>query len=103
MIEIEEPPDDQQACSTCMSPLTWIYVHHLRRNVAVVPVQNGIDRYTFRLHTCPLTVERTWRHVQLVDPKITKRGARRARAVLDAKTKSRKAPQPIDDKETTRP
>lgn len=86
MITIEEPPVDQRACSTCMSPLTWIYVHHLSRNVAVVPVRD-IDRYTFRLHTCPLTAERTWRNVQRVDPKITRRGARRVRAVLAAKTK----------------
>lgn len=82
MITIEEPPDTR-ACSTCMSPLTWIWVHHLARNVAVVPVHD-IDRWTFRLHTCPLTAERTWRHVQRVDPKTAKRGARRARAALAA-------------------
>jgi hypothetical protein len=83
VIQIEEPPTDQRACSTCMSPLTWIFVFHLNRTVAVVPVHD-IDRWTFRLHTCPLTAERTWRHVQRVDPKTAKRGARRARAALAA-------------------
>lgn len=87
MIQIEEPPVDQRACSTCMSPLTWIYVHHLARNVAVVPVQ-GVDRMTFRLHTCEMHPEKTWRHVQRVDPKVTARGARRARAVLAGKGKT---------------
>jgi hypothetical protein len=82
VIQIEEPPDTR-ACSTCMLPLTWIWVHHLSRNVAVVPVHD-IDRWTFRLHTCPLTADRTWRHVQKVDPKIAKRGARRVRAALAA-------------------
>lgn len=94
MIQIEEPPDTR-ACSTCMSPLTWIYVHHLGRNVAVVPVHD-IDRWTFRLHTCPLTAERTWRHVQRVDPKVAKRGARRARAVLAAAQQGR--PNPTEEK-----
>jgi len=87
VIEIEEPPD-VRACSTCMSPLTWIFVHHLSRNVAVIPVHD-VDRFTFRIPTCVLKAERTWRNVQRVSPELTKRGAKRARAVLAAKTKKR--------------
>lgn len=87
MISVEEPPD-VRACSTCMSPLTWIYVYHLNRTVAVVPVQ-GVDRFTFRLHTCELKPERTWRHVQKVAPETARRGARQARQVLD-ETKRRR-------------
>lgn len=83
MIQIEEPPDIR-ACSTCMSPLTFIYVYHLQRTVAVVPV-SGVDRMTFRLHTCQLKSERTWRHVQRVNPETTRRGVRKARAILAAK------------------
>lgn len=87
MIEIDEPPDTR-ACSTCMNPLTWIYVHHLSRNIAVVPVSD-VDRFTFRIHTCSLTQERTWRNVQREHPDTAKRGARRARAVLAAKKTQR--------------
>jgi hypothetical protein len=87
VIEIDEPPD-VRACSTCMSPLTWIYVHHLSRTIAVVPVHD-IDRYTFRIHTCELKPERTWRSVQTQRPEIAKRGARRARQVLDDKKRRR--------------
>lgn len=87
MIEIEEPPDTL-ACSTCMNPLTWIWVHHLSRNIAVIPVHD-VDRYTFRIHTCTLKAERTWRNVQRVSPELTRRGARRARAVLAAKADKR--------------
>lgn len=85
MIQIEEPPD-VKACSECMSPLTYAYVFHLGRTVAFVPVQ-GVDRYTVRIHTCRMTAERTWRHVQKVNPETARRGARRARAVLAAKNK----------------
>lgn len=87
MIEIEEPPD-VRACSTCMSPLTWVYIYHLSRTVAVIPVHD-VDRFTFRIHTCTLKPERTWRNVQRVAPELTKRGAKRARAVLAAKAEKR--------------
>lgn len=83
MIEIEEPPEGRTCCSTCMNPLTWVYLFHQQRTVAVVPVHD-IDRFTFRIHTCELKPERTWRNVQRVDPKTAKRGARRARAALAA-------------------
>jgi hypothetical protein len=69
-----------------MSPLTFVYIYHLSRTVAVVPVQ-GVDRFTFRIHTCDMKPERTWRNVQIVDPKVAARGARRVRAVLAAKSK----------------
>lgn len=86
-ITIDDLPDPvPRACSSCMSPLTWVWLHHLSRNVAVVPV-SGVDRFTFRVHTCDMKPERTWRNVQLVDPKVAARGARRARAVLAAKSK----------------
>jgi hypothetical protein len=85
VITIEEPPDTR-ACSTCMSPLTWIYVHHLSRNVAVIPVSD-VDRFTFRIHTCTLKPERTWRNVQREHPDVARRGAKRVRAVLAAKAK----------------
>lgn len=98
MIEIEDEPQEPRACSECMNPLTYIYVYHLKRTIAVIPMP-GVDRMTFRLHTCVLKPERTWRHVQKVDPRTTKRGAAKARAVLA----ERKARKPIDDKETTRP
>jgi hypothetical protein len=90
VIEIESLPDNAPlACSTCMEPLTWIYVHHLKRNVAVIPLR-GVDRWSFRLHTCRLTGERTWRNVQRVAPELTKRGAKRASAALAAaKAKTR--------------
>jgi hypothetical protein len=87
MIQIEEPPD-VRACTTCMSPLTWIWVHHLSRNVAVVPVA-GVDRFTFRIHTCELKAERTWRHLERYPPEVRSRGARRARAVLAANAQKR--------------
>lgn len=88
MIQVDDPPD-VRACSSCMQPLTWIYVHHLGRNISVVPVPD-VDRWTFRLHTCRLDEDKSkhpWRYVQQQDPKVAKRGARRARAVLDAKRK----------------
>lgn len=87
MIEIDDEPLEPRACSECMKPLTYIYVYHISKTIAVVPV-HGVDRMTFRLHTCRLKQERTWRNVQRVDPQITKRGARRARAVLAAKGKT---------------
>lgn len=86
MITIEEPPT-REACSTCMKPLTFVYAFHLGRTVAVVPAE-GPDRFTFRIHTCEMHPEKTWRHVQRVDPKVTQRGARRARAVLAGKGKT---------------
>lgn len=90
MIEIEDLPNPVPlACSSCMEPLTWIYVHHLKRNVAVIPLR-GVDRWSFRLHTCPLKPERTWRNVQLEPPETATRGARRARAVLASKKKHKK-------------
>jgi hypothetical protein len=88
VIQVDEPPD-VLACSECMSPLTWIWVFHLGRTIAVVPVQ-GEDRMTFRLHTCRLNEEkskRPWRYVQTQSPDTARRGARRARAVLAAKRK----------------
>jgi len=88
MIQVEEPPD-VRACSTCMLPLTWIFVHHLNRNIAVVPVRD-IDRWTFRIHTCELKPERTWRSVQTQHPETARRGARRAKAVLDEKKRRRR-------------
>lgn len=99
MIEIPDEPLEPRACSECMSPLTYIYIYHLKRVAAVIPL-SGLDRFSFRLHTCALKPERTWRHVQKVDPRTTKRGAAKARAVLAERKLSRK---PIDDKETTRP
>jgi hypothetical protein len=90
MIEIESLPDPVPlACSSCMEPLTWIYVHHLKRNVAVIPLR-GVDRWSFRLHTCRLSAERTWRNVQREEPETARRGARRVRAVLAAKSKASK-------------
>lgn len=90
MIEVEEPPD-VRACSSCMRPLTWVYVHHLSRNVSVVPV-DGEDRFTFRLHVCNLDQDkdrRPWKYVQTQSPETARRGAKRARAVLAAKSKTR--------------
>lgn len=90
VIEVAEPPD-VRACSECMSPLTWIYVFHLSKTVAVVPVL-GVDRMTFRLHTCRIDEDKArkpWRYVQKVEPETARRGARRARAVLAAKAKTR--------------
>lgn len=88
-IIIEDLPNPVPlACSTCMEPLTWIYVHHLARNVAVIPLR-GLDRWSFRLHTCVLKPERTWRNVQRESPETATRGARRARAVLNANSKKR--------------
>lgn len=95
MIEIDDLPNPVPlACSTCMEPLTWIWVHHLRRNIAVVPLGQP-DRFSFRIHTCSLKPERTWRHMQKVSPELTRRGARKARAVLAAKAQKR------SDKEKT--
>ncbi len=87
MIQIEDPPA-VKACSECMNPLTYAYVFHLGRTVAFVPVQ-GVGRYAVRIHTCQMKPERTWRHVQKVHPETTRRGARKARAVLAAKAKER--------------
>lgn len=82
MIEIEDLPSPLPlACSTCMEPLTWVYVHHIRRNIAVIPLRD-VDRWSFRLHTCQISNERTWRHVQKVAPETTRRGIRRARMAL---------------------
>lgn len=84
MIEIDDLPDPLPlACSNCWEPLTWVWVHHLKRNVAVIPLREP-DRFSFRIHTCELKPERTWRHVQRVSPAVQARGARRARAVLAA-------------------
>lgn len=81
MIEIENPPDTR-ACSTCMSPLTWIYVFHLDRTVAAVPVA-GPDRFTFRLHLCDASpVQAQWRYAETQPPEVRERGAALARAVL---------------------
>jgi hypothetical protein len=87
MLQIEEPPTNIEACSTCMKPITWIYAFHLGRTIGVVPV-TGEDRWTFRLHTCQLDQEkskRPWKYVQTQSPDTARRGARRARAVLAAK------------------
>lgn len=84
MIEIEDLPSPlPKACSTCMEPLTWVYVHHIHRNVAVVPLE-GPDRFSFRIHTCNLRRERDWRNVQRYPPRALRRGARRVRAALEA-------------------
>lgn len=89
MIEIEDLPSPVPLyCTTCMEPLTWIYVHHLKRNIAVVPLREP-DRFSFRIHTCELKPERTWRHVQRVTPEIARRGANRAKAVLAAAAKQK--------------
>lgn len=91
MIQIDEPPG-VMACSTCMEPLTWIYVFHLSRTIAVVPLR-GEDRWSFRLHTCPMgdadTARRPWKYVQTQSPETARRGARRARAVLNARRSPR--------------
>jgi hypothetical protein len=97
VIEIDDLPDPVPlACSTCMEPLTWIWVHHLRRNIAVVPLK-GVDRWSFRIHTCQMKAERTWRNVQRVPPELTRRGARRARAVLAAQAKKRTEKEDPDE------
>jgi hypothetical protein len=83
VIEIPDEPQEPKACSTCMNPLTYIYVYHINKTIAVIPVK-GVDRMTFRLHTCRLEPARTWRHVQRVDPQTVRRGARRASAALAA-------------------
>jgi hypothetical protein len=88
VIQIDEAPN-VHACSTCMSPLTWIYVYHLQKTVAVVPMP-GPDRMNFRLHTCPLKPGRTWKHVQIYPPRVAHRGAARARAELEANKARRK-------------
>lgn len=89
MIEIEDLPSPlPKACSTCMEPLTWVYVHHIHKNVAVVPLQ-GPDRFSFRIHTCNLSGSRDWRNVQRVSPRSVRRGARRAAAVLAAAAEKR--------------
>lgn len=81
MIEIEDLPSPLPlACSTCMQPLTWVYVHHLQRNVAVIPLGEP-DRFSFRIHTCDIKPERTWRYIQLVPPETTERGRSEARLV----------------------
>jgi hypothetical protein len=86
-MEIESAPEPLPlACSTCCEPLTWVYPLHLKRWIAVIPLRD-VDRYSFRLHTCALKPERTWRHVQRVPPELTLRGAKRARAALAAKAK----------------
>jgi hypothetical protein len=83
-MEIEDLPTPLPlACSTCMEPLTWVYVHHIRRNVAVVPLQ-GPDRFSFRIHTCNLRRERDWRNVQRYPPRALRRGAKRAKAIYEA-------------------
>lgn len=91
MIEIESLPTPvPRACSTCNEPLTWVYVHHLARNIAVIPLR-GVDRFSFRIHTCNLSSARDWRYVQKVAPETTRRGMRRARmvaAAAEAKAKS---------------
>ncbi len=84
MIEIEDLPSPLPlACSTCMEPLTWVYVHHIRRNVAVVPLR-GVDRFSFRIHVCDLKPARDWRYVQKVSAETTRRGMRKARLVAAA-------------------
>jgi hypothetical protein len=81
VIEIEHPPTIA-ACSTCMSPLTWIYVFHLGRTVAAVPV-DGPDRFTFRLHLCGASpMQAQWRYAETQPPEVRQRGAALARAVL---------------------
>lgn len=84
MIEIEDLPSPLPlACSTCMEPLTWVFVHHIRRNVAVVPLR-GPDRFSFRIHTCNLPPARDWRNVQRYPPRALRRGAKRAKAIFEA-------------------
>lgn len=91
MIEIEDLPSPlPTACSTCMEPLTWIFVHHLRRNISVVPLR-GVDRFSFRIHTCNLSAARDWRYVQKVAPETTRRGMRRARMVAAAAAEKAKS------------
>ena len=90
MIEIESLPSPLPlACSTCCEPLTWIYVHHIGKNIAVIPLRD-VDRFSFRIHTCSLAPARDWRHVQRVSPRTARRGARRARAALEAAARKRK-------------
>ena len=89
MIEIDDLPRPLPlACSTCNEPLTWIWVHHIGKNIAVVPLRD-VDRFSFRIHTCTLGAERTWRNVQRYSPRALRRGARRARAVLAAAAEKR--------------
>lgn len=81
MIEIEDLPSPLPlACSTCCEPLTWVYVHHLQRNIAVIPLREP-DRFSFRIHTCDLKPDRTWRYIQLVSPETTTKGRSEARLV----------------------
>lgn len=84
MTEIEDLPSPLPlACSTCCEPLTWIWVHHLARNIAVIPLRD-VDRFSFRIHTCNLSAARDWRYVQKVAPETTRRGMRKARLVAAA-------------------
>lgn len=96
MIQIEALPDPvPRYCTTCMHPLTWVYVHHLQRNVAVVPL-DGPDRFSFRIHTCSLKPDRTWRYVETVPRGKTVRGRRQARLAAAAAT------QKLNEKEQDR-
>ena len=84
MLQIDDLPSPLPlACGQCQEPLTWIWVHHLRRNISVVPLR-GVDRFSFRIHTCTLRHERDWRNVQRYPPRALRRGARRARALYEA-------------------
>ena len=84
MIEIDDLPRPLPlACSTCNEPLTWVYVHHIGKNIAVIPLRD-VDRFSFRIHTCTLRAERTWRNVQRYPARQLRRGARRARAIFEA-------------------
>lgn len=79
-----------------MSPLTWIWVYHVKRMVAVVPVQ-GADRFTFRIHTCDLAPERTWRYVERYPARVRERGARRAAAAIPKSRAAAGRPKPFTE------
>jgi len=82
MIQITEPPD-VAACSTCMSPLSWLWSAKRQNWVAVIP----LDRITFRLHQCRHAQDLpTWRDIPHVHPETVRRGAAKVRAVLLERT-----------------
>jgi hypothetical protein len=64
MITIDDPPA-ANACSTCMSPLLWLYSYRTGRTFSVV----AVDHETLRVHGCKeLQDPRTWRDVRRGTP-----------------------------------
>lgn len=64
MIEIQDAPDIA-ACSSCMSPLVWLYSYRTGVTFSVV----ATSPTGFELHTCRHAQdERTWRRLLHGDP-----------------------------------